>query len=170
MPAIVQRPAPAFKAPAVADGIFSDVSLSDYSGQWCVYCVALSDRRTNTEYRVVLFFYPLYVPIKLILDHSHLATKAILPLSARRRFWPSMTLFPSSRQSTQPSSVSLLSFVIRQSYPRKLLDAYYSYHPTRRLNRFAIQPPRVGDKATKGGRTRSGPEADADCGQVDEDF
>ncbi|KAI0698020.1 peroxiredoxin [Cytidiella melzeri] len=42
MVAIVQKPAPTFKAAAVVDGIFTDVSLSDYLGQW-----------------VVLFFYPM---------------------------------------------------------------------------------------------------------------
>ncbi|KAJ7641035.1 peroxiredoxin [Roridomyces roridus] len=42
MPALVQRPAPAFKAPTVIDGVFEDVSLSDYLGKW-----------------VVLFFYPM---------------------------------------------------------------------------------------------------------------
>ena len=34
MVAIVQRPAPAFTAAAVVDGLFKDVSLSDYLGQW----------------------------------------------------------------------------------------------------------------------------------------
>ncbi|EJF60889.1 peroxiredoxin [Dichomitus squalens LYAD-421 SS1] len=42
MVAIVQKPAPTFKATAVVDGLFKDISLSDYLGQW-----------------VVLFFYPL---------------------------------------------------------------------------------------------------------------
>ncbi|KAI0338513.1 peroxiredoxin [Trametopsis cervina] len=42
MVAFVQKPAPTFKAPAVVDGLFTDVSLSDYIGQW-----------------VVLFFYPM---------------------------------------------------------------------------------------------------------------
>ncbi|KAI0925351.1 Peroxiredoxin-1, variant 2 [Taiwanofungus camphoratus] len=42
MVAIVQKPAPGFKATAVVDGLFQDISLSDYLGQW-----------------VVLFFYPL---------------------------------------------------------------------------------------------------------------
>jgi len=42
MVATVQKPAPAFKAAAVVDGLFTDVSLSDYLGQW-----------------VVLFFYPM---------------------------------------------------------------------------------------------------------------
>ncbi|KAF8151655.1 peroxiredoxin, partial [Crassisporium funariophilum] len=42
MVALVQRPAPTFKAEAVADGLFVDVSLSDYLGQW-----------------VVLLFYPM---------------------------------------------------------------------------------------------------------------
>ncbi|KAI0740134.1 peroxiredoxin [Earliella scabrosa] len=42
MVAVVQKPAPAFKATAVIDGLFKDISLQDYLGQW-----------------VVLFFYPL---------------------------------------------------------------------------------------------------------------
>jgi len=42
MVAIVQKPAPAFKASAVIDGLFHDISLADYIGQW-----------------VVLFFYPM---------------------------------------------------------------------------------------------------------------
>ncbi|EMD35706.1 hypothetical protein CERSUDRAFT_138397 [Gelatoporia subvermispora B] len=42
MVALVQKPAPAFKATAVVDGLFQDISLSDFLGQW-----------------VVLLFYPL---------------------------------------------------------------------------------------------------------------
>ncbi|KAH9931738.1 peroxiredoxin [Amylocystis lapponica] len=42
MVATVQKPAPAFNATAVFDGIFKDIALSDYLGQW-----------------VVLFFYPM---------------------------------------------------------------------------------------------------------------
>ncbi|KAL4248221.1 peroxiredoxin family protein [Abortiporus biennis] len=42
MVAIVQKPAPAFKASAVVDGLFQDVQLSDYLGKW-----------------VILFFYPM---------------------------------------------------------------------------------------------------------------
>ncbi|GLB42898.1 putative C-terminal domain of 1-Cys peroxiredoxin [Lyophyllum shimeji] len=42
MVARVQRPAPSFQATAVADGVFTDVSLSSYLGQW-----------------VVLLFYPM---------------------------------------------------------------------------------------------------------------
>jgi len=42
MVARVQRPAPAFKATAVVEGMFKDISLSDYLGQW-----------------VILFFYPM---------------------------------------------------------------------------------------------------------------
>ncbi|KAH6905015.1 2-cysteine peroxiredoxin [Coprinopsis sp. MPI-PUGE-AT-0042] len=42
MVALVQRPAPAFKAEAVAAGQFTEVSLADYLGKW-----------------VVLFFYPM---------------------------------------------------------------------------------------------------------------
>ncbi|RDB21941.1 Peroxiredoxin [Hypsizygus marmoreus] len=42
MVALVQRPAPVFKAETVVDGLFEDVSLSNYLGQW-----------------VVLLFYPM---------------------------------------------------------------------------------------------------------------
>ncbi|TDL23475.1 thioredoxin-like protein [Rickenella mellea] len=42
MPAVVQKPAPAFKATAVVDGMFKEIELKDYFGQW-----------------VVLLFYPL---------------------------------------------------------------------------------------------------------------
>ncbi|GBE85646.1 peroxiredoxin [Sparassis latifolia] len=42
MVATVQKPAPAFKSTAVIDGIFHEVSLEQYLGQW-----------------VVLFFYPM---------------------------------------------------------------------------------------------------------------
>lgn len=36
MVALVQRPAPSFKADTVVDSLFTEVSLSDYLGQWCV--------------------------------------------------------------------------------------------------------------------------------------
>ncbi|KIY69766.1 peroxiredoxin [Cylindrobasidium torrendii FP15055 ss-10] len=42
MVALVQRPAPTFKAPAVVDGLFEDIALTDFLGKW-----------------VVLFFYPM---------------------------------------------------------------------------------------------------------------
>ncbi|KIK81443.1 hypothetical protein PAXRUDRAFT_832865 [Paxillus rubicundulus Ve08.2h10] len=42
MVARVQRPAPAFKATAVVEGMFKDISLADYLGEW-----------------VILFFYPM---------------------------------------------------------------------------------------------------------------
>lgn len=42
MPALVQRPAPTFKADAVANGEFIDVSLSNYLGKWCVLPVAFA--------------------------------------------------------------------------------------------------------------------------------
>ncbi|KAF9220705.1 peroxiredoxin [Gyrodon lividus] len=42
MVARVQRPAPAFKATAVVEGMFKDITLADYLGQW-----------------VILFFYPM---------------------------------------------------------------------------------------------------------------
>ena len=34
MVAAVQKPAPLFKAQAVVDGVFTDISLADYLGQW----------------------------------------------------------------------------------------------------------------------------------------
>ncbi len=34
MVALIQRPAPAFNAAAIVDGLFEDVSLTDYLGQW----------------------------------------------------------------------------------------------------------------------------------------
>lgn len=37
MPALVQRPAPTFKAEAVVDGMFIDISLADYLGQWYAF-------------------------------------------------------------------------------------------------------------------------------------
>ena len=37
MVAIIQKPAPTFKTEAVADGLFKELSLSDFLGQWCVY-------------------------------------------------------------------------------------------------------------------------------------
>ncbi|KAF9782490.1 thioredoxin-like protein [Thelephora terrestris] len=42
MPALVQRPAPAFKSKAVIGSVFRDISLSEFLGKW-----------------VVLFFYPM---------------------------------------------------------------------------------------------------------------
>lgn len=36
MVATVQKPAPEFKAPAVVEGQFRDISLSDYKGKWYV--------------------------------------------------------------------------------------------------------------------------------------
>ncbi|KAG8702303.1 cTPxI [Ceratobasidium sp. 394] len=42
MPAYVQRPAPAFTTTAVEDGLFKQISLSDYLGKW-----------------VILFFWPM---------------------------------------------------------------------------------------------------------------
>ncbi|KAH7886802.1 thioredoxin-like protein [Phlebopus sp. FC_14] len=42
MVALVQRPAPSFKAAAVVEGLFNDISLADFLGQW-----------------VILLFYPM---------------------------------------------------------------------------------------------------------------
>jgi len=41
MVAFVQRPAPAFTAATVVHGQFTDVSLSDYLGQWFVTRIRL---------------------------------------------------------------------------------------------------------------------------------
>ena len=37
MVALVQRPAPGFKATAVVEGQFKEISLSDFLGQWYVF-------------------------------------------------------------------------------------------------------------------------------------
>ena len=62
MPALVQRPAPTFKAEAVVDGMFIDISLADYLGQWYVFFFLLTfTSMANSElhfHRVVLLFYP----------------------------------------------------------------------------------------------------------------
>lgn len=34
MVALVQRPAPSFKAEAVVGGLFEDIDLANYQGQW----------------------------------------------------------------------------------------------------------------------------------------
>ena len=62
MVALVQRPAPTFTAASVADGLFQDISLSDYLGQW--YEPLTTFRRialliTDSFPRVVLLFYPM---------------------------------------------------------------------------------------------------------------
>jgi hypothetical protein len=36
MVAPIQKPAPAFKSTAVVDGLFEEISLSDYQGKWYV--------------------------------------------------------------------------------------------------------------------------------------
>lgn len=62
MVALVQRPAPAFKAPTVVDGAFEDISLSDYLGKW--YVPPVEARKSGAQevlYRVVLLFYPMCV-------------------------------------------------------------------------------------------------------------
>ena len=41
MVAVVQKPAPTFKADAVIDGLFHQISLSDYIGQWYSHFTAL---------------------------------------------------------------------------------------------------------------------------------
>ncbi|KAJ3866802.1 MAG: thioredoxin-like protein [Lentinula lateritia] len=37
MVALIQRPAPAFKSTAVIEGLFEEISLSDYLGKWVVF-------------------------------------------------------------------------------------------------------------------------------------
>ncbi|KIJ18338.1 hypothetical protein PAXINDRAFT_9409 [Paxillus involutus ATCC 200175] len=59
MVARVQRPAPAFKAVAVVEGMFKDISLADYLGEW-----------------VILFFYPILLK----------NLPGTLPSFVRRRF------------------------------------------------------------------------------------
>ena len=66
MPALIQRPAPVFKASAVVEGLFQEISLSDYLGKWFVLWHSLclvASRRLETHCvlfcRVVLFFYPM---------------------------------------------------------------------------------------------------------------
>jgi hypothetical protein len=64
MVALVQRPAPTFKATAVVDGQFTDVSLSDYLGQWFVTMTRMRMVYVAANLfcpRVVLLFYPMYV-------------------------------------------------------------------------------------------------------------
>ena len=58
MVALVQRPAPTFKAEAVVDGLFLDISLVDYLGQWYVdYNLYRSTQRSSLfARRVGLFF------------------------------------------------------------------------------------------------------------------
>ncbi len=63
MVALIQRPAPTFKAAAVVDGLFEDVSLTDYLGQWYEPFKKIfrePERRLIFFTRVVLFFYPMY--------------------------------------------------------------------------------------------------------------
>ena len=51
MVAQVQRPAPGFtKAAAVVDGLFEDISLSDYMGKWCVQPIREVNRIFNAHY------------------------------------------------------------------------------------------------------------------------
>ena len=65
MVALIQRPAPTFRAEAVVEGIFLDVSLAEYLGQWYVDD-SLLDPCTAVHFffstpRVVLLFYPMLV-------------------------------------------------------------------------------------------------------------
>lgn len=65
MVALIQRPAPTFKAEAVVEGLFLDISLTDYLGQWCVdnnlhRCQQQQFTFFSTR-RVVLLFYPMLV-------------------------------------------------------------------------------------------------------------
>ena len=64
MPALVQRPAPTFRAEAVVEGSFKNVNLQDYLGQWYVKFQLTSllggVRLLRMYIRVVLLFYPMY--------------------------------------------------------------------------------------------------------------
>jgi len=63
MATAVRKPAPAFTATAVIEGLMKDISLSDYIGQWFGAIIFLRGKiYTDLEHsRVVLFFYPMYV-------------------------------------------------------------------------------------------------------------
>lgn len=60
MVAFVQRPAPSFKATAVVGGLFEDIDLSTYLGQWYVYLIDVAvETDARSLFRVVLLFYPM---------------------------------------------------------------------------------------------------------------
>ena len=62
MVALIQCPAPTFKAEAVAESLFVQVSLTDFLGQWYVNNLLLAQRFTfSWTHRVVLLFYPMLV-------------------------------------------------------------------------------------------------------------
>ena len=62
MVALIQRPAPTFKAEAVAESLFIQVSLTDFLGQWYVNNLLLAQQFTfSWTRRVVLLFYPMLV-------------------------------------------------------------------------------------------------------------
>lgn len=52
MVALVQRSAPTFKAEAVADGLFVDVDLEKYRGQWYAFSVGMKNGDVSLETRL----------------------------------------------------------------------------------------------------------------------
>jgi hypothetical protein len=72
MVALVQRPAPAFKAEVVKEGGFEQVSLSDFLGQWYVRLDVVRLRVLPSLSRVVLLFYPMYVSLRTFILHARL--------------------------------------------------------------------------------------------------
>ena len=113
MVAIVQKPAPTFKAEAVVDGLFQDISLADYLGQWCV--IALFSHRLQLftagcpSEGLSSFSTPCKCPSNCLLYPQVLIIRLCVPgtspSSAPRRFSPSTTRSPHSRQSTPLSLV-----------------------------------------------------------------
>ena len=64
MVAAVRKSAPAFTATAVIEGLIKDISLSDYIGRWFGAIIFLRGKvyvDDLAHFRVVLFFYPMYV-------------------------------------------------------------------------------------------------------------
>jgi len=77
MVALIQRPAPTFSAEAVMEGIFVDVSLAGYLGQWYVDENLHRSPHSSSLFfstpRVVLLFYPMLVSRQsLLLRFSNL--------------------------------------------------------------------------------------------------
>ncbi|TEB25003.1 Cys 2 peroxiredoxin [Coprinellus micaceus] len=70
MVALVQRPAPTFKADAVTAGLFEEISLEQYKGQW-----------------VVLFFYPIEIlAFNDALDQFKELNTAVLAVSTDSKY------------------------------------------------------------------------------------
>ncbi|KAK0471816.1 thioredoxin-like protein [Armillaria novae-zelandiae] len=97
MVALIQRPAPSFKAAAVVDGLFEDVSLTDYLGQW-----------------VVLFFYPM--------DFTFVCPTEIWP---SMMLWPNSR--PLIRRSLVCSSRSLCNCSSQSRHSGVSTDSQHSH-------------------------------------------